>query len=248
MIIIYATVTGVNETTSVSNLVSLMNAYQFGEIGIEVSESLSYSGERLRWIDDLSYLLKERSVFVNAALHVGGNWLNDLYCGIVAPELKQLLNLRNIYRTPLFRRLQLGFGPETNNVPEDCGDALLSLQQKWRCRFVIPFHGNNYDTLQKLRDKGVAFDTLFEEKSMENCPFFPDSVQGYTGKFSHLNVAGFLDKVSIPAARSSTTCFISVDAKEGLKSNGQLSMDKCHKYLLTVKTWYEHYKWQSVDI
>ncbi len=256
MILLYATCSGINEYTSIPSLVKLMGMYQFGEIAVQVSEKQSSGGnERIEWVRNLAAYIKSRDISINAALHVGHKWVEELCRGNVVPELKQFLDIRDIFNTPLFKRVQLDFKMGRDNISPDCVENLLAAQQKIGLRFILPYNKENEQIVKMLHLKGLYFDCLHDEsprsgKALEKWspPVFSNVMQGYSGGISPSNVYDALGRIMMTVEKSSFNGCIYIDAQKGLEeANGRISLDKCHKYLRNAKAWYENYRWRSME-
>ncbi len=253
MIVLYVTCAGVDERTNIGNLVRLMETFQFGEIGIEVSErQFSVHNERIKWIKELNdYILRDNR-FVNAALHISGTWAENMCHGIVVPELQPLLKLQDIYKTPLFKRIKLDFVLEKGDNPDDIGNALLKLQYQLHRRFIIRCNADNEQFIEQLLKNGVMIDCLYDKiihgvNLSTNNQIYANLLKGYSLEFTPYNVHNLMAQISSMYSRSSFNNPIYIEAQKGsLEYRGKISLDRCNNFLLAFREWYTQYKYQTL--
>lgn len=256
MILLYVTCSGANEHTDFSSLARLMSTYQFGEISVRVSEKESPAdGIRLQWIQDLVNYCKRGEIFINAALHIKRQWAEDMCRGEVVPELKKLLDLRDIYNVPFFKRVRLDCESIRHGTDENIIGNLSALQAKIRRRFVFCCNERNEQFLQQMLAKGVVFDCFYHAEHSTgrlpekwHTPVFENVLHGYAGGINPINVYDALGSISLVVDRAKYQGCICIEAGKGLRGyDGNLSLDKCHRYLQKAKLWYEFYKWQGLS-
>ena len=246
MILNFVTCSGTNEFTDIKELVALMREFPLGEIAVQVSEKQSPAGgARIEWVKELAAYLKDNNISINAALHINRTWVENMCRGIVVPELQDLIELRDIYDLPLFKRLQLNFKLGRDDVHEDCDDTLLMLQKRIQRRFILSCNQSNERLIKMLYIKGLRFDNLFDAsfgagiapESRRN-PLFNDVLQGYAGGITPDNVCAELDKVEKAVLTSPAIGNVYIDAQKGLEDeNSHLSLEKCRQYLANATEW-----------
>lgn len=250
----FITCSGTNEFTDIRGLVELMQEFPLGEIAVQVSEKQSPAGgARIDWVQELSAYLKDNNIAINAALHVNRTWVEGLCRGIVVPELEYLLELRDIYDLPLFKRLQLNFKLGRDNVCNDCDDTLVELQHCLKRRFILSCNESNERLIRQLYLKGLRFDVLFDSSfgagitpDSRREPVFVDILQGYAGGITPDNVCAELDKIAKAVENAPTLGNVYIDAQKGLEDEQtHLSLDKCHAYLKNATRWYQNYRWHA---
>lgn len=254
MILNFVTCSGTNEFTDIKELVELMHEFPLGEIAVQVSEKQSpKGGARIEWVRELSAYLNENNTAINAALHVNRTWVEELCRGIVVPELQDLLELRDIYELPLFKRIQLNFKLGRDAVREDCDDTLVALQHHIKRRFILSYNESNARLVRQLYLLGLRFDCLFDSSfgagiapDSRTAPVFTDILQGYAGGITPDNVAAELDKIAKAVENSPAIGNVYIDAQKGLEDEQtHLSLDKCHQYLSNAQKWYHNHRWHA---
>ncbi|MBQ7633797.1 MAG: hypothetical protein IJS88_06775 [Alphaproteobacteria bacterium] len=253
MIVLYVTCTGVDERTNIGSLVKLMETFQLGEIGIEFSEKQSsVYDERIKWIQELNDYILRNNLFVNAALHISGTWAENMCHGIIVPELQPLLKLRDIYKTPLFKRIKLDFVLKKSDDTDDISNALLKLQYQLHRRFIIRCNADNEQFIEQLLKNGVIFDCLYDKIISDanlspNNQIYANLLKGYSLEFTPYNVQNLMAQISLMYSRSSLNNSIYIEAQKGLlEYSGKISLDKCYKFLLAFREWYIQYKYQTL--
>lgn len=254
MNLVYVTCSGTNEHTDIREMCELMQAFPLGEIAVQVSEKQSPTGSpRLDWVRELAAYLKENDININAALHINRTWVENMCRGIVVPELQELIELKDIYDLPLFKRLQLNFKIGRDDVREDCDNTLVALQHLLKRRFILSYNPSNERIIRQLYLKGLRFDCLFDSSfgagiapNSRQAPVFTDILQGYAGGITPDNVTSELEKIAAAVEKSPTLGNVYIDAQKGLEDEQtHLSLTKCHKYLSEAQKWYQNYRWQS---
>ena len=256
MILNFITCSGTNEFTDIKELVELMHEFPLGEIAVQVSEKQSPAGgDRIEWVHELSAYLNENKTTINAALHINRTWVEELCRGIIVPELQDMMELRDIYDLPLFKRLQLNFKLGRDDVREDCDDTLVMLQNHIKRRFIISYNESNARLARQLYLKGLRFDCLFDSSfgagvapNSRMAPVFTDILQGYAGGITPDNVEAELDKIAKAVENSAAIGNFYIDAQKGLEDEQtHLSLDKCHRYLSNAQKWYHNHRWHAAD-
>lgn len=246
----YITCSGTNEFTDIKGIVDLMKEFECGEIAVQVSEKQSPAGgARIEWVRELAAYLNDHRIVINAALHINRTWVEQMCRGIVVPELQEMIDLRNIYDMPLFRRLQLNFKLGRDDVHDDCGDTLMMLQQRIERHFILSCNESNERLIRQLYLKGLRFDCLFDSSfgagitpDTRRAPIFNDIMQGYAGGITPDNVCAELDKIARAVENSPSLGHIYIDAQKGLEDKQtHLSLGKCYHYLQRATEWaYRH--------
>ena len=254
MNLVYVTCSGTNEHTDIREMCELMQAFSLGEIAVQVSEKQSPAGSpRLEWVRELTAYLKENDIAINAALHINRTWVENMCRGIVVPELQELLELKDVYDLPLFKRLQLNFKIGRDDVREDCDDTLIELQHLIKRKFILSYNQSNERIIRQLYLEGLHFDCLYDSSfgtgvipDSRPAPAFADILQGYAGGIKPENVAAELDKIAAAVKNSATLGNVYIDAQKGLEDeNTHLSLEKCHQYLSAAQKWYHNHRWNS---
>lgn len=254
MILNYVTCSGTNEFTDIKELIALMREFPLGEIAVQVSEKQSPAGgARIEWVRELAAYLRDQHLVINAALHINCKWVEEICRGIVVPELQELIDLRDIYGLPLFRRLQLNFKLGRDDVRPDCDDTLLQLQHRVNRRFILSCNDSNERLIRQLYLIGLHFDVLYDSSfgagiapDSRKAPMFADILQGYAGGITPDNVCDELDKITHVVKNSATIGNVYIDAQKGLEDEQtHISLDKCREYLENVTRWYRIYRYNS---
>lgn len=254
MILNFVTCSGTNEFTDIKDLVALMREFPLGEVAVQVSEKQSPAGgARIEWVRQLVAYTNEHNLSICAALHVNRTWVENLCRGIVVPELQEMLQLRDIYGLPFFRRIQLNFKLGRDDVSENCGGTLMALQQRIKRRFILSYNESNAKLIKLLYLKGLRFDCLFDSSfgagiapNTRQAPVFADILQGYAGGITPDNVCAELDKIYSVVETSPAIGNIYVDAQKGLEDEQtHLSLDKCQQYLANATAWYHSHRWHA---
>lgn len=252
MILNYVTCSGTNEFTDIESLVALMREFPLGEVGVQVSEKQSPAGgARIDWVWQLVAYTNEHNTSINAALHVNRTWVENLCRGIVVPELQELLELRDIYDLPYFKRIQLNFKLGRDAVSLDCANTIIMLQQRIKRRFILSYNESNAKLIKLLYLKGLRFDCLFDSSfgagiapNTRQAPVFADILQGYAGGITPDNVCAELDKIASVVEISPAIGNVYIDAQKGLEDDQtHLSLDKCNQYLANATAWYHSHRW-----
>lgn len=115
----YITCSGANENTNIKELIDLANTSNLVEIGIIANSSTMKKGKpQYEWFEQL--LNTQESANMKLALHINGDWCTDLCAGKIAPELKELLDLKNqTTGTPVINRWQLNISNSMNLTKTD---------------------------------------------------------------------------------------------------------------------------------
>ena len=257
MNLVFITCSGTNEFTDIRELVALMQEYSLGEIAVQVSEKQSPAGgARIEWVHELAAYLNDNKIAINAALHINRRWVEDLCRGIVAPELQDLMELQDHYDLPLFKRLQLNFKLDRDDVHEDCDDELVELQHRIKRRFILSYNESNEHLIRRLYLKGLRFDVLFDSSfgagiapDSRKAPAFPDILQGYAGGITPDNVRAELDKIAKAVENAPAIGDVYIDAQKGLEDEQtHLSLDKCRQYLANATEWYHKHRWERLTL
>lgn len=245
----FITCSGCNETTSISELLSLLNEFPRAEIGVQVSEKkASYGSARYKWICSLWSLLLTRRAIINAALHVNLRWVENLGQGIIAPELEEFLLLSNYDGSPFFQRVQLNFKIGREKTP-DVDKLEKAIRRFPRHRFILSYNQSNKRLIQELYIRNVKFDCLFDESfgagivpENRDEPAFIDILQGYAGGITPDNVAQELDKIAQTNKKGYCMQDIYIDAHKGLEDElTHFDINKCRAYLTNAENWYQNY-------
>lgn len=248
----YVTCSGTNETTSMLQLVNLLQVFPLAEIGVQVSaeQCLQKSG-RLPWIYALSALAIQEKKKLNAALHVNNGWVADLGQGIIAPELMELMNLKGTDGEPFFQRIQLNFKVGREQTPDlmKLGNLLSNFPQH---RFILSYNDSNKTVIEQLYERGREFDLLYDGSfgqgiapDMRPAPVWPCVLQGYAGGIGPDNVSEVLSKVHTSWLKKPNYKGIYLDAQRRLEDeDGHLDLRKCAKYLQQVDAW----RWRTKSL
>lgn len=254
MILNRVTCSGPNEFTNIHDLLELMSTFPLGEVAIQVSDRQSPAGgPRLEWIKALAAIVSEQKKHFTAALHVNEKWVEEICRGNVVPELKELLELNNYYREPLFNRLQLNFKIGRNEVPapEECAKNLRLVQKRIHRPFILSCNESNAALIKKNYLSGLFFECLYDssfgqgiEPDKRRPPLFYDTKQGYAGGIKPDNVYTTLNAVleAVNAAPQFVT-EVFIDAQKGLEDDaGHFSISKGYAYLATASVWYKQHR------
>jgi hypothetical protein len=250
----FVTCSGTNEYTNIRELVELLKEFPAAEIAVQVSEKQSPAGgARIEWVHELAAYLRDQHLVINTALHINCKWVEEMCRGIVVPELQNLIELRDIYGLPLFRRLQLNFKLGRDDVRPDCDDTLLQLQHRIDRRFILSCNESNERLIRQLYLIGLHFDVLYDSSfgtgiapDERKAPMFANILQGYAGGITPDNVCTELGKIAQAVENSASLGNIYIDAQKGLEDEQtHLSLDKCHQYLENATRWYRIYRYNS---
>lgn len=246
----YVTCSGVNETTEIAVLAELLAKYSCAEIGVQVSEKKCFArSQRMEWIRNLMFFLREKHQKINAALHINQSWVEDFGQGIVAPELHELLIIRNIKGSPFFGRIQLNFKIGRERTPDEY--KLLELMQLYKSRrFILSYNKSNMMFIRRMYrlglEVGLNFDILFDESYGEGIepetrqgPVLFNVCHGYAGGIGPDNVAKVLDQIAeMYNVKSAYSDNITIDAEGKLKGkDNHLDIQLCETYLEAVRKW-----------
>jgi len=252
MILNYVTCSGTNEFTDIEGLVSLMKEFPLGEIAVQVSERQSPAGgARIEWIHELAAYLCDHHTSINAALHINCKWVEKFCRGIVVPELKELIDLQDVDGLPLFKRLQLNFKLDRDDVHEDCAETLIVLQHSLNRRFILSCNESNEHLVRQLYLLGLRFDCLYDSSfgtgvipTSRQAPMFADVLQGYAGGIAPRNISTELSRIAYAVDHAPSVGNVYVDAQKGLEDEQKhLSLDKCRRYLSNASYWYKKYRY-----
>lgn len=245
----FITCSGPNETTSVPELLQLLEEFPRAEIGVQVSEKKATIGTpRYEWIHALWREAFKRRESIRAALHVNLRWAEDFGQGIVAQDLEELLGLQSIEKKPFFQRVQLNFKIGREKEPDP--DMLEAAIRRFpRQRFILSYNASNKHLLTEMYVRAVKFDCLFDESfgagivpETREEPAFIDVMQGYAGGITPDNVECELGKIAAVNEDSYCTGGLYIDAHKGLEDeHTHFDINKCRAYLSKAEDWYRLY-------
>ncbi|MBQ8482036.1 MAG: hypothetical protein IJ532_05830 [Alphaproteobacteria bacterium] len=245
----FITCSGCNETTSIPELLNLLNEFPRAEIGVQVSnKKAAYGTPRYDWIYSLWGLLLHRRTTINAALHVNLQWVEDFGQGIVAPELEEFLLFDYNDDSPFFQRVQLNFKIGREKTPDI--DKLEKVIRRFpRHRFILSYNQSNKRLIQELYIRNVKFDCLFDESfgagivpATRDEPAFIDVLQGYAGGITPDNVEQELHKIAQTNKKGYCMQDVYIDAHKGLEDEfTHFDINKCRAYLTNAENWYQNY-------
>lgn len=245
----FITCSGPNETTSIPELLQLMNDFPQAEIGVQVSEKkATVNTPRYHWIHDLWRETIKRRMNINAALHVNLHWVEDFGQGIVAPELEEFLRLIDKDGRPFFRRVQLNFKIGREKEP-DIDKLERNIRKYPRHRFILSLNESNKKLILELYVRAVNFDCLYDESfgagivpESRNEPAYIDIMQGYAGGITPDNVECELGKIEMANRDEYCTGGVYIDAHKGLEDEAtHFDLNKGRAYLTNAENWYKHY-------
>lgn len=248
------TCSGVNEHTDIEGLLKLLKRYRNAEIGIQVNEKkCNFNSDRMTWIRTLYNVLRARGQKINAALHVNPSWVEDFGQGYLAPELQNLMSMRNVEGDPFFQRIQLNFKIGRDRTPDLY--KMFGLMQLYKTRrFILSYNDNNAEFIGKMyklaKDFGIVFDLLYDDSHGEGivpkerkAPVFEDIRQGYAGGIGPENVYSVLENIkkNLP---DKYMAGVTIDAEGRLKGDRhRIDLNRCASYLEEVAQWSSEQKW-----
>lgn len=245
----FITCSGTNETTSVPELLQLLNEFPRAEIGVQVSnKKATFGTPRYDWIHSLWKQVRHRKRVINAALHVNLQWVEDFGQGIVAPELNEFLLLTYDDGTPFFQRVQLNFKVGREKTPDvDKLEKNICLYP--RQRFILSYNQSNKALIRQLYLRGIKFDCLYDESFGTGIvpekrvgPAYLDLLQGYAGGITPENVQEELDKIAKANEKFWGIKGVYIDAHKGLEDEQtHFDLGKCRAYLNNAESWYKNY-------
>ncbi len=236
----YITISGTNEYTNIEDLAMLLFKYPTAEAGIQVSGTkCSYGSPRFEWIIALNRFLNKNKMRANIALHINMDWVEKICMGIVVPELKELLDLKDYKGEKFIKRVQLNFKIGREHTPSlgILHTTLYTLIKKFSDqRFILSYNDSNAPLINKLYESGLTFDNLFDssfgkgiEPSTRPKPCFCGLLQGYAGGLGADNIADELRKLKAIDGD------IYVDAQKKLEDeNEHLDLNKAKAFILNA--------------
>lgn len=226
MKIAFVTLTGADDETNISEMVSISEMYPFVEWGILFSQNKSAVPRypSCGWVDDLL-----SSSIPNLAAHLCGKWVDDI--------LKGKFTFLDGFNGSRFSRFQLNLSK----------GRLASLTDKETFHRAVGDRtvmvGGNYATALLTGDFfGLNMHPLFDASGGKgiladwNSPFFRDGEQmvcGYAGGLGPDNVVEELDKIA--ALVGDGTVWIDMESK--IRTKDRFDLDKCRKVLAAVQAW-----------
>ena len=245
----FITCSGPNETTSIPELLCMLDDFPRAEIGIQVSDRKGVKGTpRYEWIHALHQEVLRRDVRINAALHVNLRWVENLCQGIIAPELNEFLGLSYKDGKPFFQRVQLNFKIGREKDPDI--DKLEAVIRHFRThRFILSYNESNRRLILEMYVRAVNFDCLFDESfgagivpESRKEPAFIDIMQGYAGGITPDNVECELGKIVAADKSNYCTGGIYIDAHKGLEDEAtHFDINKGRAYITNAENWYRLY-------
>ena len=246
----FITCSGVNETTDIVSLVNLAEKFPITELGIQVSnKKCDYKSSRFKWINDLASYAAQQKIVLNVALHVNSLWAEECGQGIIAPELLDLLFLKDCNGDYFAKRIQFNCKIGREKMPDKTKfSALIKSLTGRRC--ILSYNESNKALICEMYRDGVVFDCLYDESFGEGiapkerrAPVFADVAQGYAGGISPDNVKQTLDEICASWHDFPSTAGIWLDA-EGLLKNDcrHLDIEKCRAYLKNALEWRDEHR------
>lgn len=241
----FITCSGTNEYTNIPALVKLLDDFPIAEIGVQVSEvKCAYGSPRFKWIKDLVEYVNGSGILINAALHINLKWVENFGQGIIAPELNDLFEYKDINNDFFFKRIQLNFKIGREKAPDFIKLASLVHRCSPR-RFILSFNSSNAEFVQKMYRRGYIFDCLFDNSfgqgispEHQSAPLFADIVQGYAGGISADNVYDVLNEIQQACQISPSIAGIYIDAQRMLEDeNEHIDLAKARQYVQNAHQW-----------
>ena len=238
----FITCSGTNEHTDISALVNLLTEFPNAEAGIQVwGEKCSSHLPRYHWIKALHSYLNDRKQTVNLAAHINRDWVEGFCSGSLAPELEEILNLRDYQGQKFIRRIQLNFKIGREKSP-DINKLATIIKQFPEQRIILSHNPANAELIRQIYQQNIIFDTLFDASfgagilpDRREVPVFIDRLQGYAGGLGPDNIASELDKI---AAVVPWNAEIYVDAQGRLENDDRhLSIEKCRRFITNALNW-----------
>jgi hypothetical protein len=219
------TVTGADDSTNISTMVSLSESHPFVEWGILLSKSSEGNSRfpSMPWMKELAKALAENPT-MKLSGHLCGSWVRDLCKGqwTFVEDTQGLIEI--------FGRIQLNFHAIRHNA--DLPALAAALRCKPNPQYILQLDGVNDGILGRVVDAGVDAVPLFDLSG--GAGILPgdwpesQSYQGYAGGLSAENVAAQLEIIS---AKSKGLAWIDAETRLRPADDSCLRMDWVEKYL-----------------
>ena len=232
----YITISGANEHTDIEDLAIMLFKYPIAEVGIQVSsKKCSYGSPRFEWIMELHRFLNKNKMRANIALHINTDWVEKFCMGLVVPELKDLLKLKDYKGEAFIKRVQLNFKIGREHTP-DFATLCEMIKKISDQRFIFSYNKSNAELIDRVYKTGLMFDNLFDESfgngiepASRPLPSFYGILQGYAGGLGPDNVAEELKKLKVVDG------YIYLDAQKKLEDeNEHLDLNKAKAFILNA--------------
>ena len=205
---------------------------------------------RYEWVKDVVDKLSYEFYRYHFAMHINGQWCNDICNGKIPDELRPMFDARWLFENHahLVSRIQLNMPADTAKKlnPHVLKSVIESFPNQ---EFIIQYNDNTKDAVRKLNETGVWFTTLYDASGGRgilpkswDAPVRADRPMGYAGGLSPENVKENLTKIS---SHVSLLDDIWVDAEGKLKTDDKFDVARAIQYVKNVKSW-DYNQWFGV--
>jgi hypothetical protein len=214
-----ASCAGADDQNDPAEIAWLGKLYPVMEVAVQLSKSRAGTPvyPTLNWL--ARFAEEAAAVRCRAALHVNGSWGREACQGMLAPEVRALLEMTDDMENPVFRRVQINFDAERDGISPEGVVALA--REMPRQRLILQHNAANAALLYDLAARGLHYDILFDASRGTGAipAVWPKQV---TGKFCAF--AGGLSPETLPVflhtVGEQQPVDFGVDAESGLRTPG----------------------------
>lgn len=233
------TVTGADDTTSISDVLTVTKQFPYVEWGILLSKNSSgrHRFPSIEWMETLCHTTQKADIRLSG--HICGCWVRDICKGdwTILEELPWILDM--------FKRFQINFHAEIHHL--DIATFLQGLRNpKFKDKqFIFQLDDVNNAIFNIATDNGIDAVPLFDISggrgiSPESWPEPKAQLNGYAGGFCPGNVDINLMKISKvigdkDAWIDAETCLFTQD--NNLQCGYCFDMNKINSFLKTTRSW-----------
>ena len=239
----YVTCSDMREYNSIDDIIDLGKKYPMSEFAIQAHPS-KFSAHMTRYEWFWALMQQCMNTDVNLAMHINSQWRTMMCHGEIPPEINDILKIKRNNGASMIGRVQINinggdekyhfYAPKVANIIRAYPDI----------EFIFQYTPAQRKRVRKLDAKGAHFSLLYDASGGRGIapnswcgPIMPNHKTGYSGGFSHENVAENLDKINMVLPTEYCTW---VDAEGKLKdpATKQFDVARAERYIDTACRWY----------
>lgn len=243
MILEKITCSDMREYNTIEDFITFGKLYPNAEFAIQAHPPKFYKYQpRYEWTNTFATACKVNNI--NMALHINGPWRDDMCSnGIIAPEVKHLMDLRRDNGGHVIGRIQININGGNQEYMFNANRVADIIREYPDIEFIFQYTPAQYERVTALDKTGAKFSLLYDASGGRgktpdeyHGPVMQNHKMGYSGGISPENVEYILNRVNMVLPSDYVTW---IDAEKKLQNpyTGRFDVARALEYVRRANNW-----------